>query len=168
MIALLKLPEKVAEALSIGAGFIGRSLRDETTEAILDDVAENPDTAAPICARAIGALTLFQTLIEDEFKRRPGRSGRTFAIRLNEQHRMHPAIARLIGNTFYPAQSGAALSTHTDSVNRFVTEPCPVRSLNVVRLPAVPVLLVKMRSLQAGGGRIRRAPGRRRHGRACR
>lgn len=155
MIALLKLPEKVADALSIGAEFIGRSLRDEATEAILDDVADNPEAAAPICARAIGALTLFQTLIEDEFNRRPGRSGRTFAMRLNEQHRMHPAIARLIGNTFYHAQSGAALSTHADSEKRFATTPCPVRSLDPELLPSVPILLVEMEARQAGGGRIR-------------
>lgn len=155
MIGLLKFPEKVAETLSIGAEFIGRSLRDEATEAILDDVADNPDAAAPICARAIGALTLFQTLIEDEFKRRPGRSGRTFAMRLNEQHRMHPTIARLIGNTFYPAQSGAALITHAESEKRFATTPCPVRSLDPVRLPSVPILLVDMEARQAGGGRIR-------------
>lgn len=155
MIALLKLPEKVADALSIGAEFIGRSLRDEATEAILDDVADNPDAAAPICARAIGALTLFETLIEDEFKRRPGRSGRTFAMRLNEQHRMHPAMARLIGNTFYPAQAGTALSTHADSEKRFATAPCPVRSRDSVRLPEVPILLVDMETRQAGGGRIR-------------
>ena len=155
MIALLKLPEKVTDALSIGSEFIGRSLRDESTEAILDDVADNPDKAASICARAIGALTLFQTLIEDEFKRRPGRSGRTFAMRLNEQHRMHPAIARLIGNTFYPAQAGSALSTHIDSAKRFATATCPVRSLDAARLPEVPILLIDMETRQAGGGRIR-------------
>jgi hypothetical protein len=155
MIELLKLPEKVADALSIGAEFIGRSLRDESTEAILDDVADNPDEAAPICASAIRALTLFQTLIEDELQRRPGPSGLTFAKRLNEQHRMHPVIARLIGNTFYPLQSGMRLSTHADSEKRFMTDPCPVRSLDPARLPAVPVLLVDMKTRQAGGGRIR-------------
>jgi AAA domain len=155
MIALLKQPEKVADALSIGAEFIGRSLRDEATEAIIDDVADNPAAAAPICAQAIGALTLFETLIEEEFMRPKGRSGRTFAMRLNEQHRMHPAIARLIGSTFYPAKAGTALSTHADSAMRFATAPCPVHSLDSALLPEVPILFVEMETRQAGGGRIR-------------
>lgn len=155
MIALLSLPEKVVEALTIGSEFIGRSLRDETTEAILDEVAEDPDGAPALCASAIGALTLFQTLIETEFNRKRGRSGKTFAMRLNEQHRMHPAIAKIIGSTFYNNNDGVALITHADSEKRFERQPCPVRSLDPERLPEVPILLVDIEAKQAAGGRIR-------------
>ena len=155
MIAFLSMPDKVVEALTIGAEFIGRSLRDEATEAILDEVAEDPGGAPALCARAIGALTLFQTLIETEFGRKRGRSGQTFAMRLNEQHRMHPAIAKIIGGTFYTDLDGAALATHADSETRFASQPCPVRSLDPSRLPEVPVLLVDIEAKQAAGGRIR-------------
>ena len=154
MIELLSLPDKVVEALKIGAEFIGRSLRDEVTEAILDEVEESPDSAPALCAGAIEALTLFQTMIENEFSRKRGRSGQTFAMRLNEQHRMHPAIASIIGQTFYSEYAGDGLTTHADSKKRFADGPCPVRSLEVAKLPEVPVLLVEIEAKQAAGGRI--------------
>lgn len=155
MIAFLSMPDKVIEALTIGSEFIGRSLRDEATEVILDEVAEDPGGAPALCARAIEALTLFQTLIETEFGRKRGRSGKTFAMRLNEQHRMHPAIAKIIGGTFYTDLNGAALTTHADSAKRFASQPCPVRSLDPQRLPEVPLLLVDIEAKQASGGRTR-------------
>ncbi|WP_162236877.1 AAA domain-containing protein [Sphingomonas sp. Leaf208] len=155
MIAFLSMPEKVAGALGAGADFIGRSLRDETTEAILDEVEENPETAAALCARAIEATTLFQTLIEHEFRRKLGRSGRKFAMRLNEQHRMHPAIARIIGITFYSDHEGNGLTTHAESEKRFATKPCPIMSLDPSKVPEVPILLIDIPSKQASGGNVR-------------
>ncbi len=50
MIALLSKPESVVKALRRGAEYIGRSLRDETTEAILDEIEEDEENAPALCA----------------------------------------------------------------------------------------------------------------------
>jgi hypothetical protein len=155
MIALLSAPESVVRALDIGSEFIGRSLRDETTEAILDEVEEDTERGPALCAAAINAITLFQTLIEDEFKRGKGKVVQTFATRLNEQHRMHPAIAKVIARAFYSDDAGGELVTHEESVERFNTEPCPVRSRDPVRLPDVPIVLVDLGSKQRAKGSVR-------------
>ena len=154
MIALLSKPESVVKALRRGAEYIGRSLRDETTEAILDEIEDDEANAPALCARAIGAVTLFQSLIETEFERNRIRQGTTFAARLNEQHRMHPVIAAMIARAFYDDGSGPPLITHPQAVARFDTEPCPILSHDEQKLPSAPIVLVDMPSRQRGAGKV--------------
>ncbi len=77
-------------ALRRGSEYIGRSLRDETTETILDEIEDDEESAPTLCARAIEAVTLFQSLIEAEFERNRARQGATFAARLYEQPECTP------------------------------------------------------------------------------
>jgi superfamily I DNA and/or RNA helicase len=65
MTELLKKPEAVREALRLGEEFIGRSLRDETTEEILDELEENESNLPALCAEAIRLLTLFETVVRN-------------------------------------------------------------------------------------------------------
>lgn len=145
MIEILKDPDKVATALSVGQEFIGRTLRDETTDEILDELEEELDVPA-LCGRALELVTLFETIIETELTRQAkGKGGRPIAKRLELQHRMHPAIARIVSTCFYEG----ALDTHPDCRKRFETEERPFRSVDAARLPEKPIVVIDMPSLQA-------------------
>lgn len=145
MIEILKDPDKVAKALAVGQEFIGRTLRDETTDEILDELEEELDVPA-LCGRALELVTLFETMIEAELKRQAkGRGGRPIAKRLELQHRMHPAIARIVSKCFYDG----ALDTHPDCRKRFETEERPFHSADSKCLPEKPIVVVDMPSLQA-------------------
>ena len=154
MVALLSKPESVVKALRRGSEYIGRSLRDETTETILDEIEDDEASAPELCARAIEAVTLFQSLIEAEFERNRVRPGTTFAARLNEQHRMHPVIASMIARAFYEDGSGSPLITHPEAVARFESEPCPITSQDKEKLPSAPIVLVEMPAQQKGAGKV--------------
>ncbi|GJD97654.1 AAA domain-containing protein [Methylobacterium iners] len=154
MVALLSKPESVVKALRRGAEYIGRSLRDETTETILDEIEDDEESAPALCARAIEAVTLFQSLIEAEFERNRTRPGVTFAARLNEQHRMHPVIAEMIAGAFYNDSTSPPLITHPEAAERFRTETCPIRSRDEQKLPSAPIVLVDMPAKQKSAGQV--------------
>ena len=154
MVSLLSKPESVVKALRRGAEYIGRSLRDETTETILDEIEDDEATAPALCARAIEVVTLFQSLIEAEFERNRTRQGTTFAARLNEQHRMHPVIAAVIARAFYDDGSAPPLITHPEAVERFRTEPSPILSMDEEKLPSTPIVLVDMPTRQKSAGKV--------------
>lgn len=149
MIALLEKSDDVARALRIGQEFVGRALRDETTDEIID-LIEDVDDIPTLCARALGLVKLFETMIEDEFARQArGRGGRPIAKKLLQQHRMHPVIARLVSNCFY----GGDLKTHPACAQRFATRPRPFHSIDPKQLPETPIVVVDMPSLQATIGK---------------
>lgn len=154
MIAFLSKPESVVKALRQGADYIGRSLRDETTEAILDEIEDDEESAPALCARAIGAVTLFQTLIEAEFERSRTKPGNSFALRLNEQHRMHPVIATMIADAFYNDKTSLPLVTHPEASERFETELCPIVFIDQQKLPNAPIVLIDMPARQMSAGRV--------------
>ena len=103
----------------VGKEFIGRSLRDETTEEILDEVEDEENDLPAMCADAMRVLTLFETVIEAEFKRQAlGRRARPIAKKLTKQHRMQPTIADLVSQCFYKK----VLDTHPDCARKYRTE----------------------------------------------
>ena len=90
-------------------------------------------------------LTLFESMIEDEFRRQASRrSGRSIAKKLTLQHRMHPAIARLVSRCFYNGE----LYTHPDRIDWFQSEKRPFISTDPVRLPTAPIMVVDMPYVQ--------------------
>ncbi|MCI3133131.1 DEAD/DEAH box helicase [Phenylobacterium aquaticum] len=145
IIKLLESPEAVKEALSVGEEFISRALRDPSTDEVLDELeGEAPDFPA-LCSLAIECVMLFEHLIEAEFelqKRKP--SARPIAHRLTQQHRMHPAIARVVSNAFYDGE----LKSHSDTEKRFAAATCPVFSTSPTRLPDKPIVVVEMPYVQ--------------------
>src|SRR5205814_1581521 len=116
---LLKNPGSVRKSLQTGEEFIGRSLRDPTTEEILDEIEEDDSDLPALCAEAIRVLTLFEGMIETEFQRQvsSGR-GRRIAKKLTAQHRMHPIIAELVSRCFY----GNELETDPKCEKKFKTK----------------------------------------------
>ena len=146
IIQLLERPELVIEAVKVGQEFVGRTLRDPSTDEVLDEInEENADTFAELCSLAMESLRLFECLIENEFalqNRNP--LARPLAHRLDEQHRMHPAIAQLVSHCFYENR----LKTHPTAVERFDKEVSPVKSANSKRLPDAPITMIEMPYIQ--------------------
>lgn len=150
-IALLKEPESVKNALTLGNDFIGRPLRDSTTEEVLDEIDSESDEGGQvftdICTTALRVLTLFETIIEDEFSRqkRPNARGRPIAKKLTDQHRMHPAIASLVSKVFYQND----LDTHASCIEKFKERRPPYSSLDKSILPVSPIVIVNMPYVQS-------------------
>ncbi len=146
---LLEVPEKVKNVLIVGEEFIGRSLRDSTTEEILDEVEEETGDLGILCSEAMHILSLFESIIEPELRRqREGRSGKPIAKKLTVQHRMHPAIANVISKTFYDGD----LDTAGSRKEIFQKEKPPFASLDTVRMPEKPIVFVDMPYIQSEVG----------------
>ena len=147
ILRLLESPEAVIAALKSGQEFISRALRDPSTDEILDEIDEdNQDGIAVLCTSAINCLFLFERLIEDEFALHINKpTARKIAHRLDQQHRMHPAIARLVSRCFYDGK----LHTDPTASERFVSSQCPVKSLDNKRLPDTPIVMIDMPYIQS-------------------
>jgi hypothetical protein len=145
MRVLLASPEDVKKALLIGEEFIGRSMRDATTEEILDDLENEQSDLPALCAEALRVFTLFESIIEEEFRRQAaGKSGRPIATRLTAQHRMHPLIAELVSQCFYKGE----IKTDESRIEFFKTNTAPFYSADKARLPATPIVVIEMPYLQ--------------------
>jgi superfamily I DNA and/or RNA helicase len=150
MIELLKSPEAVHNALVVGEEFVGRSLRDATTEEILDEVEDeneaDPSAFPRLCSEALRVLMFFENAIEAEFRRQTRtQSGRPIAKKLTQQHRMHPVIASLVSRCFYNNE----LASHPDCIHWYETEPKPFTSIDPARLPLTPIVVIDMPYVQA-------------------
>lgn len=146
MVRLLENPDAVAKALTVGRDFIGRTLRDSSTDEVLDEVNdEDRDEFASLCSLAINCVMLFEHLLENEFVLQAERpTARKIADILDQQHRMHPAISQLISDCFYDGK----LSTHHSAIVRYSEERCPVRSLDSGRIPNTPIVVINMPYIQ--------------------
>lgn len=146
ILTMLAKPKAVRKALQRGDSMIGRVFRDQTIDEIFSDL-DAADSGpgelafANLCNEATKMFSLFETIIENEFERQElGRSGRPIAMPLTAQHRMHPAIAKIVSNAFYKN------ILVTDPVREIIfrTEPSPVMSVEPERLPNSPVVWINM------------------------
>jgi superfamily I DNA and/or RNA helicase len=141
---LLASPTRIADALELGGSLVGRPFR----EADMDDVIDEPSAdLTEVCGEAAGALMMFETLVEGELARAakdPSPSSLTIAQRLKYQHRMHPAIARLVSASFYSND----LETDEAAAGRFASSRGPVASIDPRRLPSSPIVVVDMPFVQ--------------------
>jgi hypothetical protein len=146
ILSLLEKPKAVKEALKRGDSMIGRIFRDSTIDEIFSDVdaAESSigeQTFANLCAEATRMFSLFETIIEDEFERQTlSKPGRPIAMPLTAQHRMHPAIAKIVSNSFYNER----LITDSGRELMFRTNSSPIVSLDPTRLPDSPIVWIDM------------------------
>ncbi len=151
LISLLEDPASVKQAIQWGREFVSRTLRDASTDEVLDEIDRDEEDGGSeadfgeLCSLALNAVLLFERLVEDEFEfqdQRPG--GRKLARRLDQQHRMHPAIARLVSRCFYDG----GLVSAAETIGRFELESCPVVSRDAGRLPEVPIVVINMPYVQ--------------------
>ncbi len=129
----------------IGATFRDFGL-DDLSEAIGDD-----ETLAHTCEMASRLLLLFESMVEREARRASSGSGTRAHIstELREQHRMHPVIASVIAECFYPGPD-RLITAKTDR-ERFAKESPPFDIAKAL-LPASPIVIVNMRYVQRGPG----------------
>ena len=145
IIRLLQNPDDVINALMAGNDFVSKSLRDPAADDIIDQVHENLEDFPALCALAIDCQLLFERLIEREFGTQTKKpKSRKIAVRLSEQHRMHPSIARLISRCFYENE----LESHQSAQVRFSEKVSPVISADTKRLPNAPLVWIDMPYVQ--------------------
>jgi hypothetical protein len=136
---LLASDKKVRQAVMLADNLISRYLKDPGVEDVVREVQKASDIGG-VCATTLDVLSLFETLIEQELTRQKSRDGRRIARRLNEQYRMHPAIARIVSHCFYDDD----LVTNAKKAEKYLTKPAPFASTDVKRLPDLPVLFIDM------------------------
>lgn len=142
---LLSQPVKVHEAITMGEEFISKSLRDETTEELLDEVAGDESRLPALCAEALRLLTYFESTIEAEYARQDKkRGGRPIAKKLTSQHRMHPKIASLVSRCFY-----GDLDTDEACKHRFESGDKPFYSVGELISAKAAIVLVDMPYVQS-------------------
>ena len=125
--ALLARPEKVRTALEVGRAMVARPFREAGMDDVVDEV-RNDATLETVCGDATLALLKFESIVDTEL-REAGSAGDRVRIvsQLSHQHRMHPAIARLVSEAFYEGM----LVTDAVCERRFREELCPVSSIDV-------------------------------------
>jgi hypothetical protein len=158
---LLASTASVKHAVMLVDGLISRTLRDQGIDEIFREVEADEadeDDFGRTCADTLSVLTLFESVVEAEFKRlKAGRPGRPIARRLTEQYRMHPAIARIVSECFYDGE----LLTNPQKEKKFLTTPPPIVSIDDSRMPEFPIVFVDLpysREEPPGGQSGDRAP----------
>ena len=154
--ALLRQPEKVRAALESGRALVARPFREAGMDDIVDEVKSDA-TLDSVCGEAASALMKFETLVESELQNGIPTGGRfPIAKQLSHQHRMHPAIARLVSESFYEGR----LVTDASCERKFREQSSPIRSTDCARLPESPIVFINMPYLQSTIGRkaIERQP----------
>ncbi|MER8593480.1 AAA domain-containing protein [Mesorhizobium sp. M1182] len=142
IVDLLKTPSQVKDALSAVREMISRELRDATLDELLEDINSDDESyIGNLTATALRFLTLFGTLVDDDIEFLSTRSHlRPIARRLNEQHRMHPAISKLVSQCFY----GGELQDYAKRAEKFRMEASPVSVFVQGREIKAPVVFIDL------------------------
>ena len=146
---LLRHPEKVRTAVESGRALVARPFREAGMDDIVDEV-KSYATLDSVCGEAASALMKFETLVESELQNRTPTEGHfPIAMQLSHQHRMHPAIAQLVSDSFYEGR----LVTDASCEKKYSEQSSPVRSKDGVRLPESPIVFINMPYVQSTIGR---------------
>ncbi|CAE6871748.1 hypothetical protein R75465_08325 [Paraburkholderia aspalathi] len=142
--SLLADPKRIGDVIQISKFLVSRSLRESSLDDLVSDLSDLEEMTST-CGLAARSLTLFKSIFEPEYERMLKRPPRLpIAKRLNFQHRMHPAIARLVSECFYDG----SLKTDEDCARRFSDGRPPVQTRNAEVLPLAPITLVDMPFVQ--------------------
>lgn len=147
---ILAATDKVKQVVLLVDDLVSRYLRDQGIDEMLREIeaSENDDDFGRACADTLDILVLFETFVERELKRQKATDkGRPIARRLNEQYRMHPAIARIVSDCFYDRD----LITNPKKERVFLTSSPPILSTDTKRLPESPVIFIDMPYSRAEG-----------------
>ncbi|MEK7917734.1 AAA domain-containing protein [Burkholderia contaminans] len=147
--SLLGNPEAIRRALEVGTSLVGWVFREAGLDEIIDDSNAIDDFTAA-CGDAAAALVMFETLIEQCLpKKENSKRRRDVAKQLSFQHRMHPAIAKLVSTTFYDGE----LHTHEGTLDRYTNETPPFSvDINDIAVRS-PIVFVDMPFVQSTIGK---------------
>ena len=151
MLRLLGSPANVKDALGSGQQLVHAALRQAGMEEVLGELEGTADFVS-ICGAAAAGLMMFETMVEEELGRQIDERQTTLPIarRLRHQHRMHPAICRLVSDVFYEG----TLVTHGECERRFRENPTPFDIVDEDCLPTSPIVFVDMPYVQRAHGRM--------------
>ncbi|WP_192244265.1 AAA domain-containing protein [Mesorhizobium silamurunense] len=136
---LLRVPSDVQKAVAASSNLISRYMRDALLDDVIEEIEGGVDSLGRACADALAFLTLFGSFVERDFRRIAERPTlRPIARRLNEQHRMHPAIARIVSKCFYED----SLTTFPAAAAKFERTPAVRFEGNVMQ--GKPVTFINM------------------------
>jgi hypothetical protein len=135
---LLTDPSKISDALDCGRPIVSRPFREAGMGDIVDDIGAD-EALTTVCGEAAAALMMFETIVEAELGAGHVPGPRLpIAKRLLHQHRMHPAIARLVSATFY----GGSLLTDKHCERRYSEQAPPFAITAPGRLPISPIVFI--------------------------
>jgi hypothetical protein len=156
MLALLEAPEKVPRLLALVQSLGLRTLWNGETSALFGDFgAPSPEEevierAKALCERARKRLFLFESLFESGASCPPDAG--VYVKALWTQHRMHPAIADVVRDAFYPRQ----LKTHEERAAVFTRSAPPVTWIGQsMQHEHAPIVWIKTPWSQAQTGQAR-------------
>ncbi|WP_128089423.1 AAA domain-containing protein [Bradyrhizobium viridifuturi] len=150
MTRLLSAPDKVKAAVGAAQELISRHLKDAGLDELFDEIEDDSDDFGRLCSQTLSILTMFESMVEEEFARkaRSRREFRPIARRLEEQYRMHPAIAKIVSDCFY----GGDLSTNTKKAEEYRTRKPPLTLSTGGSIPDAPIVFVDMPFVRAAKG----------------
>ena len=146
---LLADPSKIRDALTLGRNVVGRLLPAAEMDELISSI-EGENALAVACNEAAHALMMFETMVKTELDgHHSSGPGLPIATRLSRQHRMHPAIARLVSRSFYDG----SLLTDQSCERKYREEAAPFSIVNSSRLPDSPVVFIDMPYVQSTMGK---------------
>ncbi len=138
---LLADPVSVRAAVRASESLIARQLKDPGMEEIFDEVDADDIDYGRLCAEALDILTLFGNMVETQSAWQfEHQTQKPIALQLSEQHRMHPAIAKIVSDCFYSGK----LVTNTEKITEYRTNNPPFISLDAKVLPETPIVFVDL------------------------
>jgi superfamily I DNA and/or RNA helicase len=138
---LLADAQGVKAAVRASEALIARQLKDPGMEEIFEEVESEDTDYGRLCSEALETLGLFETLVEAELAWQAGHpKHRPIARRLTEQHRMHPAIAKVVSDCFY----SGSLQTNKEKAEEYRNGIPPFRSMDLSALPETPIVFIDM------------------------
>lgn len=147
--SLLSNPQGIRDALTIGESIVSRVFREGGLEEIVEDSA-NIEKFTSVCGEASGALLLFESLVTGNLQRYDNEDDLAVSQQLEFQHRMHPAIAKLVSDSFY----NGVLLTHHDCIANFAHNSVGYTITDCDCLPSSPIVFIDMPFVQSTMGKL--------------
>lgn len=145
VMAFLSNQTSVKEAVALSEPLIGNIFRDFGLDDLLEAVGDD-SALASTCEAARRSVLFFETAVIRELERQEKMAAgrKRVATELREQHRMHPVIATVIAESFYPgkdrlitAPGSAEMFSQDDPPFRFEDESIPDSPIVVLDMPYV-------------------------------
>lgn len=149
MTQLLSSAEAVKKALRAAEPYIARYQKEPGIEDIFNVIEVDDADFGRLCADTLNVLTLFETLVRNETKVLPAmaKSRRPIFHKLDEQHRMHPAIAKIVSDTFYDG----TIKTNELAEKKYRGGKPPFRFVDA-RLPERAIVFIDMPYVRGTAG----------------
>lgn len=141
MTTLLSSADAVKKALRAAEPYIARYQKEPGIEDVFNVIDLDDADFGRLCADTLNILTLFETLVRGEttLPTNSGKARRPIFHKLDEQHRMHPAIAKIVSDSFYDG----TIKTNDNAEKKYRSGTPPFRWLNGW-LPERPIVFIDM------------------------